>query len=100
MDVLGKIQYDKRYGYRSLSELKRMGKRMGIESNDVEIWYRDQAVNQILKRKPKIDYHKTIGNGNGYQADLMFFSKPELNDGYIGLLTMINTSTRRCGLLL
>ena len=36
-----------------------------------------------------------MGDGHGYQADILFLQHPRYNDGYIGLLTFINTSTRR-----
>ena len=49
----------------------------------------------LVTRRRKIFYHKTIGDGHGYQADIIFLPHPEQNEGFIGMLTFINTSTRK-----
>ena len=92
-DVLQQIYYNPQSGYMGLNELT---KRSGMSVNDVRAWYAQQAINQILvPRRSMIHYHKTIGDGDGYHADIIFFPHPRHNKGYIGLLTFINTSTRK-----
>jgi len=94
--ILRLLHFDPRSGFTGLRELQRVAHKKGISRNETSRWYHDQAVHQmIVPKREKIWYHKTIGNGHGYQADIIFLPHPELNDGLIGLLTFINTSTRR-----
>ena len=91
-EALRRIFYNIDGGYPGLNELIERGRKYGIDKDTVKEWYRKQPVNQVfVPRIGKIYYHKTIGNGKSYQADIMFL--PE-EDGYIGMLTMINVSTR------
>jgi len=93
--ILKKIYYNTQSGFTSLKELQRRAKLINIPPDLVQSWYAKQKVNQVIvPRRNKIYYHKTIGNGTGYQADIIFLPNPEYNHGYIGLLTFINTSTR------
>lgn len=93
--TLKKIYYNTQSGFTSLKELKRRAKPLNISPDIVQSWYAKQKVNQVIvPRRNKIYYHKTIGDGSGYQADIIFLPNPEYNYGYIGLLTFINTSTR------
>jgi hypothetical protein len=84
-----------KYGFMGLQRLYKAAKEFNIPRQYVKKWYDEQSVNQILlHRRPKIVYHKIIGDGNSYQADIIFLPYPRLNGGYIGLMTFINTSTR------
>ena len=74
--------------------LNELIKRSGLSANDVRTWYAQQAINKILvPRRSMIQYHKTIGDGDGYQSVIIFFPHQRHNSGYIGLLTFINTRT-------
>jgi len=95
-DVLNDLYFNQKTGFIGLNELIRRTRDDNIPIDFIKKWYKQQAVNQIIiPRRNKIYYHKTIGDGHGYQADIIFFPNPRLNDGYVGLLTFINTSTRR-----
>ena len=94
-EILHKLFYDYNKGFVNLKTLIAFGKELGISKEKVKEWFRNQTVNQVLLlSNQKIAYHKTIGDGYGFQADLIFFHHAKQNDGYIGLLTFINTSNR------
>ena len=79
----------------NLNELIRRAKEHNVPADEVIRWYRSQPVNQIIiPRRKEIKFHKTIGDGHGYQADIIFFPFPRMNKGYVGLLTFINTTSR------
>lgn len=95
-DRLAEIYFDKRGGFGSLKNLIAKAEQQGIMKDDVKKWYKSQPVNQIIvPRRNPIAYHKTIGDGDGYQMDIMFLPFPLKNNGYTGILTFINTSTRK-----
>ena len=95
-DILSDLYNDPKRGFMGLNELIKQTRIFKIPEDYVREWYKKQDVNQIIvRRREPIIYHKTIGDGHGYQADIIFFQYPKLNDGFIGLLTFINTSTRR-----
>ena len=94
-NILYELYYDKKKGFQNLKSLLADTKIFGMKPEFVKEWYRQQNVNQILNnRKQKIAFHKIIGDGHGYQADIIFLPHVRENEGYIGLLTLINTSTR------
>ena len=83
--ILHKLFYDYNKGFVDLRTLIAFGKALGISKEKVKAWFRDQTVNQVLLLKNhKIAYHKIIGDGDGYQADLIFLHYAKQNDGYIG----------------
>ena len=95
-DILHLLYYDNKTGFPNLKNLIKIARKLGVPSDYVRDWYRRQSVNQIIaNRKQKIAFHKTIGNGHGYQMDITFMPNPRLNKGFIGILTFINTSTRK-----
>ena len=82
--ILHKLFYDYSKGFVNLRTLIAFGKELGISKDKVKDWFRNQTVNQVLLlRNQKIAYHKTIGDGYGFQADLIFFHHAKQNDGYI-----------------
>ena len=94
-NILYELYYDKKKGFQSLKSLLAETRIFGMKPEFVKEWYKPQNVNQILyNRKQKIAFHKIIGDGHGYQADIIFLPHVRENEGYIGLLTFINTSTR------
>jgi hypothetical protein len=94
-DVLSDIYFNNKSGFVGLNELIRRTRDTDIPIDYVKKWYKSQPVNQIIiPRRQKIAYHKIIGDGSGFQADIIFFPYPRLNHGFVGLLTFINTSTR------
>ena len=93
--LLHEIYYDNRSGYMKVNELIRRTREYNIPPNVVKSWHKSQPVKQIIiPRRQEIKYHKPIGNGNGYQADIIFFPYPKINRGNVGMLTFINTTTR------
>ena len=95
-DVLREIFYNPRSGFMNRNALIKRAHEKQVKIKDAREWYGRQAVNQIIMpRRRDIVYHKIIGDGDGYQADIIFLPSPRLNKGYIGLLTFINTSTRK-----
>ena len=95
--ALNRLFYDEAEGFVGLNMLIKMARALGIPARVVRTWYKNQAINQIYKhrRRGKVKYHPTIGDGRSYQADIIFLPFPEENDGYVGLMTFINTSTRK-----
>ena len=93
--LLNETFYNQKDGFMGVNELVRRLKRH-VPSRIVREWYRQQTINQIIvPKRIRIEYHKTIGDGHGYQGDILFLPYPRLNKGFIGLLTFINTSTRK-----
>jgi len=90
-DNLGIISKKRLYQLSKIVEPK-------ITQRIVNEWYDSQPTNQIiLKSGKKLPMHKIISDGRGWQADIFFIgdnSYKRANNGYIGLLTFINTSTR------
>ena len=95
-EVLHLLYYDNKKGFPKIRNLIRSAKEIGIDRNYVKDWYNRQTVNQIIvNKKQPMAFHKRIGDGNGYQMDITFLTKPRLIKGYLGMLTFINTSTRK-----
>ena len=94
-NILYELYYDKKKGFQSLKSLIADARIFGMKPKFITEWYRQQNVNQILNnRKQNIAFHKIIGDGHGYQADIIFLPHVKENEGYISLLTFINTPTR------
>ena len=95
-NLLHALYFNNKSGFRGLNNFISSAREFGIDKNEVKEWYKKQSVNQILvTRRNRIAYHKIIGDGDGYQADIIFIPNDKENDGYIGMLTFINTATRR-----
>ena len=66
-DILREIYYNPRTGFVGKKELIRRGKEKKVTKEVTSKWYKQQPVNQIIINWRKvIDYHKTIGDGDGY----------------------------------
>jgi len=79
-DILTRLFVDKQRGFVGINALIKRARPYGIKVKDIKAWYKRQPVNQIIvPRRQPIDYHKIIGDGDGYQADIIFFPYPRTN---------------------
>ena len=91
------LYYNPKTGFTSLQQLIKLVKQRypNTPSNIIKEWYDKQIpVQTIQQPNRRIEYHKIIGDGTSYQGDIMFLENKRNNDGYIGMLTFINNSTR------
>ena len=96
-EILRKIYYNPKSGFLSFNQLFSEVKKEfpNISRKEVKIWYDKQISNQrAIQPNRKVEYHKIIGDGTSYQGDIMFLENPKNNNGFIGMLTFINNSTR------
>ena len=100
MDELLTRIFNDNLGFISKRNLYRLAKQVEpkITQSIVNKWHNEQRTNQIIDRRiKKLPTHTIISDGRGWQADIFFIGDStykRANDGYIGLLTFINTSTR------
>ena len=93
--ILHSHYYNPTSGFMSLRELIRRTRKQ-VDPAFTRDWYQRQEIPQVLvTRRRKIFYHKTIGDGHGYQADIILLPHSKQNERFIGMLTFINTSTRK-----
>jgi len=77
--ILSQLYYNPKTGFMNQKQFIDAAYEYGISRNVVIKWYKKQAVNQIIvkKKKEPTAYHKIISDGDGYQADIIFFKYPK-----------------------
>lgn len=99
MSDLEEIFYNTKTGYGSLSDLWKKAKHLGYNYDEVKVWFNNQPINQIYKKKTKVKRHQHIISpyltAGALQADLMVLKKyAHKNNGYKYLLNVIDIYTR------
>lgn len=96
MEVLQKIYYDPKQGFNSAIDLyeKAIKFNPSISMSDVKQFLKQQKSYQITTQTRKQPYHKIVCFNDSYFGDITFFSNPKNNNGYIGLFTIIECTSR------
>lgn len=94
--ILSGLYYDPEKGLGTAQQLYSLVKDLGITLNEVNKFLDKQEGHQIVASKKKL-YIPIIGRTNAdYQMDVMFLHQyKKYNDGYIGLLNIIEITSRK-----